>query len=233
VGGNGDEEDEVEESSDDERDANVGESMDKISNSISTALNGKGKPEEIMLPDELVVPLFCIFQNYLSICREANNKFLLGKMERVKRIIKALYDVMLEYELMPMQEKNTMPPFGAVDILLCGEVKQQLSETFEELKQVEEEEISQQDTDSEATRQELAEEREAGEEEVAAKQVELTPLQTQRSERLYWWGCRRYDRPVVPYRHHGRGERRSHAEKRARGQQGQARKAAQAGWRAA
>lgn len=177
AGGSANEGDEEEESSEDDGDANAEESVDKFSksNSKSTAFKGMGKTEEILLPDELVVPLFCIFQNYLSICREANNKFLLGKMERVKRIIKALYDVMLEYELMPMQEKNTMPPFGDVDILLCGEVKQELATTFEELLQLEEDELSQQDTDSEATRQEVADELQAAEETEAKKQVELTP----------------------------------------------------------
>jgi len=176
-GGGGSVRNDDEEESDDDDDADIDaeESVDAFSKSNSLVIKGKGKTEEILLPDELVVPLFCIFQNYLSICREANNKFLLNKMERIKRIIRALVDVMLEREFVPLHEKNTMPSFGDVDILLCGEVKAQLKETLEEVNQLEEEEIiSMQDTDSTVTKQENAEAAEAEEEAEKNKTVELT-----------------------------------------------------------
>jgi len=177
-GGRGSGHDEEEGESDDDDGDNAEENADNFSKSNSSVGDGKGKSkgntEEILLPDELVVPLFCVFQNFLGICREANNNFLLNKMERVKRVIRALYDVMLEHELIPLQEKNTMPPFGDVDILLCGEVTHQLADTLAELRKLEEDEVaSHPDTDSTMTMLENDEE-EAARTMEARKPMELT-----------------------------------------------------------
>ena len=113
--------------------------------------NLKGPVENIVLPGELVVPLFCVFQNYVSICREAKNNFLLSKMERIKRVIRALRQAMTPQESKPLEERNAMPQFEEIDVLLCGEVKHQMAETLGELQAIEEEEKANADDNSEGS----------------------------------------------------------------------------------
>ena len=105
------------------------DSDDNTKDGTSSAVVDNRPKETINLPDELVVPLFCIFHNYLAIVREANNTYLLGKMTRVKRCIAGIFDVMNEHEAVPLTEKNIYPPFGGIEILLCGIVSEELALT--------------------------------------------------------------------------------------------------------
>ena len=161
---------------DDEGEGHESGSDDDESESIGTHKDKRGsdelslgpRTETITIPDADIVPIFCVLQNYITILREAQNAFLMNKTDRIKRVILALSDILVAEEANPLLQKNSMPFFGEVNILIMGQIGGEASITAGEVRALlaENESNAYSDTDSNPStaRSESSETREKREE---------------------------------------------------------------------